>query len=374
MTDDTQKTIRLTHDRLNLIKVAGFKSIHNCNIRLSKNNILIGSNGAGKSNFISLFSLLHSILEKELQVYVAKNGLNTLFYNGPKFTNEIFAEFFFGNNSYGFRLQPSSDNRLFFREEFFGYYGRWDNTTSVGSGHFESRWDKGGGNRLDEFVIPVLKKESWRVYHFHDTSDHSRLKQEHNLANNLSLMADAGNLAAFLYRLRESYPIQYKDIVSTIQLVAPFFKDFVLETQENNPEIIILRWQQFGSEDVFNASQLSDGTLRFICLTTLLKQPYDFQPATIIVDEPELGLHPFAINLLADMIYNLPEDRQTILSTQSVELLNHFDPEDVIVVDRSQKGSVFKRLTSEELETWLEQDYALGELWKKNIFGGRLTP
>ena len=197
--------------------------------------------------------------------------------------------------------------------------------------------------------------------------------QEHNISNNKMLMYDAGNLAAFLFRLKDHYEKNYEEIVRTVQLIAPYFADFVLEPQEGNEEQIVLRWQQKGCEDIFNASQLSDGTLRFICLATLLLQPHELQPATIIVDEPELGLHPYAISIFAEMVRQLSDEKQIIISTQSVEMLNEFDVEDVIVVDRGESGSEFKRLNETELEIWLEEDYALGELWKKNILGGRLS-
>ena len=173
--------------------------------------------------------------------------------------------------------------------------------------------------------------------------------------------------------MKNNYENNYEEIVRTIQLIAPYFDDFVLEPQEGNVEQIILKWQQKGCEDIFNASQLSDGTLRFICLTTLLLQPHELQPATIIVDEPELGLHPYAITIFSEMVKQLSDEKQIIISTQSVELLNEFDVDDVIVVDRSENGSVFSRLNADDLEMWLENDYALGDLWKKNILGGRLS-
>lgn len=357
-------------EQLRKICISGYKSIKKCNLDLNKINVLIGSNGAGKSNFISVLSLLQRILNKELQITVAQSGINSLFYNGRKETEEIYLEVYFDNNSYGFYLMPTDDNRIVFRKEFYGY----NNYESfVVSGHDESKWDNGVSNNINGYVYPILKKQNWRVYHFHDTGRSAKVKQEHNISNNQVLMNDAGNLAAFLYRLKENYEKSYNEIVGTIQLIAPYFKDFVLEPQEFNNEQIVLKWQQKGCDDIFNASQFSDGTLRFICLATLLLQPYELQPATIIVDEPELGLHPYAITIFSEMVKQLSDEKQIIISTQSVELLNEFDVEDVIVVDRSGDGSVFKRLDEEELKTWLENDYALGDLWKKNILGGRLS-
>lgn len=363
----------LSKDQLSRITISGYKSIKKCDITFGKINVLIGSNGAGKSNFISAFSLLQDILSRNLQLSVARSGMNSLFYKGRKVTDEIAFEVYFGQNSYGFVLIPTDDNRMIFRKEYFGYHEYWENESNVSRGTTESAWQTGAGNKIDKHVIPILAKQNWRVYHFHDTGRSAKVKQEHNISNSKVLMNDAGNLAAFLYRLKQNYEKNYNEIIRTIQLIAPYFSDFVLEPQEGNEEQIVLKWQQKGCEDIFNASQLSDGTLRFICLTTLLLQPHELQPATIIVDEPELGLHPYAITIFAEMVRQLSDEKQIIISTQSVEMLNEFDVEDVIVVDRGENGSEFKRLNEEELEMWLEEDYALGDLWKKNILGGRLS-
>lgn len=365
--------ISLQSDQLSRMTIQGYKSIKKCDISFGKINVLIGSNGAGKSNFISAFSLLQEILAKNMQVFVAQSGVNTLLYNGRKVTDEIEFEVFFGLNSYGFALIPTDDNRLIFRKEYFGYHGGYKNESNVARGNSESMWERGAHNNIDQYVIPILQKQNWRVYHFHDTGRNARIKQEHNISNNKVLMYDAANLAAFLYRLKSNYTKNYKEIVQTIQLIAPYFSDFVLEPQEGNEEQIVLKWRQKGCEDIFNASQLSDGTLRFICLAVLLLQPRELQPVTIVVDEPELGLHPYAISIFAELVKQLPAEKQIIISTQSVELLNEFDVEDVIVVERGQRGSEFKRLNEEDLKIWLEEDYELGDLWKKNILGGRLS-
>lgn len=355
--------------KLSRIILKGYKSIQNCDLKFRNINVLIGSNGAGKSNFISLFTLLHEILAHNLQLAVQKNGVNSLFYNGRKFTDEIYFEAYFDNNSYGFSLVPTDDNRIVFKNEFFGFNGT---NCFLATAHEESKWENGVGNYIDFYVPKVLKKENWRVYHFHDTSNSAKVKQEHNISNNKVLLFDAANLAAFLYRLKHNYRANYNDIVETIRLIAPYFDDFVLVPNENSNEQIILKWQQKGCEDIFNVSQLSDGTLRFICLTTLLLQPSSLQPATIIVDEPELGLHPYAITIFADMVKQISNKKQIIISTQSVSLLNEFNIEDIIVVNRDKFGSAFKRLNKQEFEIWLEE-YSLGDLWQKNLLGGRIS-
>lgn len=361
------------YDQLSRIEIKNYKSIKHCDLKLSKLNVLIGSNGSGKSNFISFFSMLQNILNRNLSVYVGQSGINTLFYNGLKESNEISAEVYFGENSYGFVLIPTDDNRIIFRKEYFGYYGAWENESNVSRGNSESAWKRGSGNKIDQYVIPILDKQKWKVYHFFDTSRNANVKREHNISNNDVLQYDASNLAAFLYRLKEHYSLNYNDIVQTIRLIAPYFEEFELKPNEGNNELIVLKWRQVGCDDIFNASQLSDGTLRFICLMTLLLQPKELQPATIIIDEPELGLHPYAITVFGEVIRQVSAYKQIILSTQSVELLNEFDSEDIIIVNRSIEGSRFERLDSESLKEWLENDYTLGELWNKNILGGRLS-
>lgn len=356
--------------KLSKIEIAGFKSIKACELELHDINVLIGSNGAGKSNFISVFSLLKNILAKNLELYAAQIGINSLFYNGRKITNKIVMEFTFGKDLYAFELIPTNDNRIVIKEDFVD-----SENQDIGFTVAQNETDLEG--LLEDYafsrVASIINSDNWRVYHFHDTSRNANVKLEHNISNSKALLFDAANLAAFLYRLKKHYKSSYKQIIDTIRIIAPFFDDFDLEPNEGNNEKIILRWKQRGCEDIFNVSQLSDGTLRFMCLATLLLQPRELLPATIIIDEPELGLHPYAITIFAEMVKQISATNQIIISTQSIELLNEFEAEDVVVVDRDENGSVFKRLNSEKLQDWIDNDYTLGELWNKNILGGRLS-
>ena len=209
------------------------------------------------------------------------------------------------------------------------------------------------------------------VYHFHDTSSTAAIKQTSDIYDSLRLRADAGNLAAYLYMLQNSdFRPYYERIVETVHLIVPFFDDFVLQPQIDNPNLIHLRWKDKGSADALDVSALSDGTLRFMCLTTLLLQPETLLPSIILIDEPELGLHPSAINVLAGLLRSASTQTQVIVSTQCVPLVDQFDPEDIIVVERDADQSTFRRLKTEELAHWLEE-YSLGELWEKNVLGGR---
>ena len=355
-------------NQLSQVVMHGYKSIAECDIALGRLNVLIGANGAGKSNFIGFFRLIQRILNSQLQLTVGDmGGPDALLHFGRKTTEKMSAELYFGNNGYRFTLRPTQDNRMMFVREALwrNLKGDWHPE----SGHFETRFSECGSHGLIwKHTIPAMR--SWRLYHFHDTSRSALMKQIHGINDNEYLRDDGRNLAAFLYRLKHQHELNYRRIVKAVQLVAPFFGDFHLRPSVENPEKIQLEWNEAGQDIPFTASALSDGTLRFICLATVLSQPEEFIPAAILIDEPELGLHPYAIAVLAGLMKAASENHQLIISIQSVELLNEFDAGDVIVVDKAGIRSTLKRLDEEGLSEWLA-DYSLGDLWKKNLLGGR---
>lgn len=355
-------------DQISRLVLRGYKSIAECDLELGRLNVLIGANGAGKSNFIGFFRLINRILDQQLQIAVGQaGGPDALLHFGRKKTEELQAELYFGNNGYRFTLRPTLDNRMMFYQEALWWNVRGD--WHPASGHFETNYkEKKDHGAIWEFVVPAM--HSWRLYHFHDTSVSALVKQIHNINDNEYLRDDARNLAAFLLRLKNHHNEHYQRIVKAIRLVAPFFGDFLLRPTVDNKEKIQLEWTEQGQDEPFSASALSDGTLRFICLATVLLQAEIFMPKAVLIDEPELGLHPFAISVLASMMKSAAQEHQLIVSTQSVELVNELETEDLIVVDKRGGTSTFKRPDPEVLEEWLAE-YSLGELWKKNLLGGR---
>ena len=358
--------------KLESLSVQGFKSIRSLtDFTPGSLNVLIGANGAGKSNFIGLFHMLARMVEKRLQVFVAEqDGPDALLFGGRKRTQRIEAEFVFGKNAYSFSLVPVG-NRLVFEEEETRFLGGIGNFThSLGSGHNESKLEDAVESERDSFARYVRTAiAGWRVYHFQDTSTTAQLRQSQAVRDNLLFKPDASNLGPFLRLLRERFPANYQQIIETVRLAAPFFGDTVY--RRGADERMEFEWFQADDPDtVLGPRQLSDGTLRFICLTTLLLQPVPLQPELILIDEPELGLHPFALTLLAEMLRQASDARQLIVSTQSADLVNELEPDEVVVVERKDGASCFERLDGDNLKDWLE-DYTLGELWKMNIYGGR---
>lgn len=366
--------------QLQKITVKGFKSIHSLvDFEMRPLNVLIGANGAGKSNFIGVFRFLAALTGDNFPVDVQNwGGPDALLHYGRKTTEAIELEVYFAPengvaNGYQVTLAPTQDNRLIFTREQSWINGRFGpNSYSLGVGHDVAKVTTDGLERsknVSRYVSGKLKV--WRQYHFHDTGDKAAVKQVQQVNDTLRLKPDAANLAAYLRKLKTTpfWESSYQRIVETIRLAAPFFGDFVI--RDDVQESIELEWTERGRPDTpWKAHVLSDGTLRFICLTTLLLQPPVLMPDIILIDEPELGLHPFAINLLAQMLKRAAETKQVIVSTQSTELLNALSPEDVVVAGRENGATTLKRLDPVDLTDWLE-DYSLGELWKRNVLGGR---
>jgi predicted ATPase len=359
---------------LEKITINNFKSIREQTLALRKLNVFIGSNGVGKSNLIGVFRLLQEIVNQNLQGYIGrKGGADSFLYFGRKRSPEMSIFLEFGetgkSNSYEVKLAGTADDTLFISSEEVYYHAKsmfpHPLSKSISHNVRESELKK-VNHMCPRQVISDL--ESYSVYHFHDTSDTAKVKDPCDLEDNRYLHPQAENLAAFLYWLQQKKTDNYANIRDVIRQIAPFFDDFRLAPSKLNENKIRIEWKEKGSDSYFNASSLSDGTLRFMCLATLLLQP-DL-PSVILLDEPELGLHPAAVALLAELLESASTKTQVIVATQSVTLVNHFDIGVVWAVDRVENQSVFKKLDQKDMESWID-GYALGELWEKNLLGAR---
>jgi predicted ATPase len=351
---------------MDYIEIKGYKSIKEALVKLKPINILIGANGAGKSNFISFFEFLNKLYNQNLQEYIALAGGEEKFlHKGSKIAQSIEALIKFETYSYKFEINKGRGNFVFVEELLFSNDNKGIlSTNDISSFNVESNVKTSDA----QFAKEVSQNlNSFKKYHFHDTSSNSPFNKVSNIGNDIYFLYEKGdNLAAFLFNIKETNTIVYNRIIKTIQSIAPYFSDFFFQPNENG--FLRLQWQDKYSSTVYGATDLSDGTIRFIALTTLFMQPH--LPQSIIIDEPELGLHPFAINKLAGMVQSAAEKGcQVILATQSTDLISHFEPEDIITVDQINGESVFNRLDETALEIWLE-NYTLDDLWKRNIIKG----
>jgi predicted ATPase len=367
---------------LDYITVQGFKSIASLEkLALKPVNVLIGPNGSGKSNFIGVFHFLHAIREGRLRDYVTEaGGAEKVLHFGSKTTKEIYIRLSFADevNQYELKLSPTRDDGLYPSSEtvFFWRKDLYPNKAFDESLSPRDQGREAGISSPSLQKIPAWVRKrlgGWRLYHVHDTSSSSPMRKTAKVDDNEFLRPDGSNLASFLHYLQQKHESSYSLIRRTIQRVTPFFDDFRLKPLRLKPDDIKLEWRHKNSDQYFDASSLSDGTLRFIVLTTLFLQPEEYLPSVILVDEPELGLHPYAIEMLASLIRHASKNTQVIVSTQSSLLLDHFDPGDVLVANRVGSSTQITRLEPTQLSTWLE-DYSLGQLWEKNEFAGRPTP
>jgi len=355
--------------KIQTITIEGYLSFRSATVELRDLNLLIGANGSGKSNFVSALELLGRIVDEDLALYVGRRGgASALLYRGPEPAEKIVLDMEFPPNGYRAVLVSAAGDEVVFAEEQMRYHeiARYAEPWRawLGSGHRETRLNRPDGTRgASTYVTDALR--GCRVFHFDDTSVDAPVKRLADSANNRMLAADAGNLAPVLRRISVEHPADYQRIRSVVQQVAPFFRDFVLAEEQGRMR---LRWRQSNVDGDFGADALSDGTLRFICLATLLLQPEP--PPLIVLDEPELGLHPYAIAVLADLLRSASSRCQLVAATQSVSLVNQFGIEDLLVVERSHGGSTLERRSEDDLAAWL-QDFSTGELWEKNLLGGR---
>jgi predicted ATPase len=371
--------------RLESIRLKGFKSIADAEILLGDVNVCIGANGAGKSNLIAFLWLLGYLVAGDLRNYVRQRGGAKVFLrHGPQHTAEIKFELCFLNDGgsrshYAATLAGSSDDLLFFAYEAVAYQARAQDPISwetIGQGgHLQTALTEQPG-KTAQTIAGYLQR--LKTYHFHDTSPTARLRGAWQLRENKYIRADGSNLAAYLRRLREQEPDFYRQVLLTVQQLAPFIRDFDLTPEDTGPpsrprgdQEVSLTWFAYTKDNLMSPLQLSDGTLRSIALIATLLRPESELPLIMAFDEPELGLHPFALEVLVSLVERLRGTRQLILATQSTFLVDRFEPEDIIVVSETElEGSRFSRLHAEDLAPWLEA-YSLGELWQKNVLGGR---
>lgn len=349
------------------LTVRGFKSIRTLeSFELGALNVLIGANGAGKSNFVDLFALAGALARENLELAVARQGgPDAVLFGGRKRTARMEAEFDFGERAYEVALEPEGGRLIVARERLVEKNGPETAVRDLGVGACEARLPAA------ERGNPTPTMRDFQVYHFCDTGRTAAVRSDQAVRDNLRLRPDGGNLAPYLRRIAETHPVDYEEIVRAVRVVAPFLARFV--SRNGSGERMELEWVEKGEPEIVRGpGQMSDGTLRFVCLMTLLLQPTEMQPRTILLDEPELGMHPYGLGVLSEVLREVSRRRQVIVATQSADLVSALAPGEIVVVDRRGAESVFERPDGERLAGWL-RDHSMGDLWKMNVLGGRPT-
>ena len=373
-----------TINQIDAVGIQGFRSLADVRIKkLPRLAVLIGANGSGKSNFIRFFEMISWMLRsRQLGVFVERQGgADDQLCDGSKITPRMEAMVTMrteqGTNDYRFALAHAHPDRLMFTDEAFRFSsGSFDTLADwqhLGSGHTEAEIvltaqsaESVGVNKTTARVIVNLMR-SCSVYQFHDTSNGSNFKKRWDASDNDYLRSHGGNLPAVLLRLEREDIRRFENICRHIGRVLPLFDRFQIEESYSK---VSLRWKARSMDKTFGAHLTSDGSLRFFALATLLNLPPEMLPDVILLDEPELGLHPSAVTLVGDMIKALSTERQVIVATQSPLLVDAFSLDEIVVLELRDGHTEAHQLKSEEYGRWLE-DFTTGELWQKNLLGGR---
>ncbi len=372
--------------KIDRVRIKGFRSLADVEMSgLPDVTVMIGANGSGKSNFIRFFEMLSWMLRSQkLGEFVGRyGGADDQLFGGNKQTSRMEATVGLkteaGQNEYRFILTHAHPDRFIFTEEACRFSSN-DCPTQAGwqyiddSGYGEARIveaaqsgkDLGVNPDTASYIVTLLR--NCATYQFHDTSDESNFKKRWDVEDNNYLRSHGGNLAAVLHRLEQEDLKRFKLICHYSGRILPVFDRFVIEDSYGK---VSLRWKAKWTDKTFGAHLTSDGSLRFFALVTLLNLPPEMLPDVILLDEPELGLHPTAIKLVAHMIKGLAKERQVIVATQSPLLVDAFGLDEIIVLDLKGGKSELRKLDPNEFSIWIEEDFTPGQLWEKNLFGGR---
>lgn len=361
-------------DKLETITIKGFKSIQSLDgFELRDLNVIVGANGAGKSNFISFFQLLGACVDGTLDQFVtSQGGADDMLFNGPRVTRSMSFDLQFQTWGYRFTLRPTPQNLLVAEGEGTEYeVGRHAGAEAFSNeekGALVGAEDDSHSPFFSQGTLVQNTIKNWRTYHFQDSGNTAGMRRYQIVEDCHRLREDASNIAPYLLRLRGEFPAAYKQLVETVRCVLPAFDDFLLDVRQFGPQrMVSLSWRQKGSDFPMQPYHLSDGSIRFICLAAALLQPEP--PACIILDEPELGLHPESIAILAELVSAAAGRSQLIVATQSPLLLDAFSAEDIVIASQTGGASRFRRLDRESLRVWLDK-YSLGDLWVRNVIEG----
>jgi len=176
------------------------------------------------------------------------------------------------------------------------------------------------------------------------------------------LLEDGGNLGLVLNNLQ--YQLGSRQIIEKLQSFYEAAEELSIKIYGGTVQIFI---RETGLTLPIPATRLSDGTLRYLFLIALLLDPTP--PPLICIEEPEIGLHPDILPVVAEMLIEASQRTQLIVTTHSDALVSALSPESVLICDRDDRGSHLRRLDPERLKKWLE-NYSLGDLWRSGEIGG----
>lgn len=361
--------------KLKSIEVDNWKSLRSLRLDFDDINVLIGPNGSGKSNLVQFFHMMNMMMSGNLQLFIGRaGGANSLLHYGSKNALFIDSKLTFstdtGTDDYTFRLIHGAPDTFVFANESITFQANRHTVRpffeEFGAGHKESlleqKHDRATIAKRPIFGVVRSMLTGVRYFQFHDTSIESHIRSFAREENNRSLFHNGGNVAAVLLRLKKEFPAAFSNVVDRVRAGVPAFRDFVLESDHGQ---LLLEWTDAHRGQRFGPHQLSDGSIRLITLHTLLALPPEMSPSVVIIDEPELGLFPRAIETLAEAIRSASSRRQIVLATQSNRLVRFLNPASLICCSWRVGESTIERVSPIDQFEFMD-NYTLGDYIERN--------
>lgn len=359
-------------------------------------NVLIGLNGSGKSNFLEAFDLLRNAPEHITRPIREGGGIKDWLWQGgtgapsaainavvryPK-KPPVTLRYLLSFTEVGQRFEivdEQIENEKADRghkEPYFYYRYQGGNSVLNVKGRKRAlRHEDVDSNRSilaqrrdpDQYPeITYLAKVFPRIRLYREWTfgryTAPRLPQKADLPNDY-LEPDASNIGLVLNRLRWEPGVKPR-LLDALHTLYEGIEDFDVRIEGGTVQVFFKE-----GRFIVPATRLSDGTLRYLCLLAILCHPNP--PPLVCIEEPELGLHPDILPMLADLMREAAERCQLIVTTHSDVLVDALTdwPEAIMVCEKGESGSVLRRLDAAELKPWLEK-YRLGELWIRGEIGG----
>ena len=392
------------------IEIERFRSFRHVELDIPSLAVLIGPNGSGKSNFLDLLFLMAEAARGGLAEGVAsRGGFDNLAFKGdpgdiflalrfqPKgvFEEEKDAITFklklkkVGPNCRVWFEQVSKAPRLPFHHAPLMVMHRDKDGCmfrSIKTGMREEVVENEEGKALEsdsELAISQVKDQEkyptpykllrllqeWTLYENINVGFDAPVRQPSLLRPTMRLAPKGNNLASVLYSMQQQHPAIWKEIEEILETAYANFHSITFPPEGGDGKVLLRWWERpYEKESGFSANLLSDGTLKFLCLIAILKSPDP--PPLVCIDEPELGLHPDWIKLVAELMQSAASRTQLVVTTHSPQLVAKLSPDQVIVAEKVDGETQLKRLSEEKLKNWLEE-FNLGDLWVAGHFGGR---
>ncbi len=355
------------------LQIESFKSFKKLELEMRPLNVLIGPNAGGKTNFLDFFRFLREAFTDKLSEAVARRGgIRNLLYGEDKENLKFHITCHISDLTVCLQAEiagPLTVEPRVIQEKIYIP----EHPPKV---LLEKK--EGKSPRFSLFQFPPPDNRSVAIYRLIGETTHyaqfntepiSAIRSPQTARGRTALAENGSNLTSVLQYLANKleYRPTWVRIKEILSIAYPNFEDIYFPAEGGDGNLV-LRWKErtFEKRD-FSANFLSDGTLHFLCLLAILLNPAP--PPLICIDEPELGLHPALIRIIAELLKDAATRTQLVVATHSPELVSHLEPEDILIVENIKGATEMRRLSSDELKTWLKE-YTLAELWLARDLGG----